>query len=118
MTRNGQPIASRGPHPTGLLYYDVTGHMAAQIMPDRVRPKYQGEPTPEEAKAALTGYTAYFGTYTVDESSRRVAHHSTGNLSASGLGIPVVRQYEFLSDDRLVLRPVENPDELIWERLH
>ena len=38
--------------------------MAVQIMPDRNRPKYAGaQPTPEEAKAALTGYTAYFGTY-------------------------------------------------------
>src|SRR5580698_7093904 len=48
-------------HPTGLIYYDGTGHMAAQIMPDRLRPKYAGaEPTPDEAKAALTGYIAYF----------------------------------------------------------
>ena len=41
--------------------------MAVQIMPDRNRPKYAAQPTPEEAKAALIGYTAYFGTYTVDD---------------------------------------------------
>ncbi len=58
---------SRGPRPTGLIYYDANGNMAAQIMPDHVRPKYAGtSPTPDEAKAAITGYTAYFGTYTID----------------------------------------------------
>ncbi|MSQ15053.1 MAG: hypothetical protein EXR50_04220 [Dehalococcoidia bacterium] len=32
--------ANRGPHPTGVIYYDGTGHMAVQIMPDRARPRY------------------------------------------------------------------------------
>src|SRR5262249_50010871 len=29
-----------GAHPKGLIYYDNTGHMAAQIAPDRVRPSW------------------------------------------------------------------------------
>lgn len=38
--------------------------MAVQVMPDRPRAKFAAaEPTPEEAKAALTGYSAYFGTW-------------------------------------------------------
>jgi len=39
-----QPI--RGPRPTGLIFYDAAGNMAAQIMPDRERPKFKfGEAT-------------------------------------------------------------------------
>ena len=77
ITTAGQNDPNRGSHPTGLIYYDGTGHMAVQIMPDRPRPKYAGsEPTPDEAKAAITGYTAYFGTYTIDEAAHTVQNHS------------------------------------------
>ena len=117
ITRNGKTDPNRGPHPAGLIYYDSSGHMAVQIMPDRVRPKYAGsEPTPDEAKAAITGYTAYFGTYTIDESARTVTHHRMGNINPDS-PIDVVRRYEFASGDRLILRPVENQDELTWQRI-
>ena len=117
MTRDGKTDPNRGPHPTGLIYYDGTGHMAVQIMPDRERPKYAGtEPTPDEAKAAITGYIAYFGTYTINEREGTITHHRMGNINPSS-PIDVVRRYEFPSDDRLILRPVENQDELTWERI-
>jgi hypothetical protein len=91
--------------------------MAVQIMPDRVRPRYAGsEPTPDEAKVAITGHTAYFGTYTIDESARTVTHQRMGNINPDS-PIDVVRRYEFASGDRLILRPVENQDELTWERI-
>ena len=67
---------------TGLMYYDSLGNMAAQVMPNRSRPKYAGvQPTPEEAKEAITGYLAYFGTYTVDESVRTITHHRKANVN-------------------------------------
>lgn len=116
-TANGQPDPNRGAHPTGLIYYDATGHMAVQIMPERARPKYAGpQPTPDEAKAALTGYTAYFGTYSVDERARTVTHHRQGNINPGAI-MDVVRRYEFAPGDRLILRPVENMNELTWERI-
>jgi hypothetical protein len=109
--------AARGAHPTGLITYDATGHMAVQIMPDRVRPKYAGTlPTPDEARSALLGYTAYFGTYTIDERARTVTHHREGNINPGGLG-DFVRRYEFLPGDRVVLRPLENQNALTWERI-
>lgn len=117
ITVNGKIDSNRGSHPTGLIYYDNTGHMAVQIMPDRVRPKYaSSEPTPDEAKAAITGYISYFGTYTVDESARTVTHHRMGNINP-GAPIDVVRRYEFASGNRLILRPVDTQEELIWERI-
>jgi hypothetical protein len=108
-----------GVRPTGLIYYDAAGNMAAQIMPDRDRPKWkEGEaPTPEQAKEALGGYTAYFGTYTVDEDARTVRHHRKGTINAAGVGVDFVRRYEFLSGERLILTPVDNPSvHLTWER--
>jgi hypothetical protein len=108
----------RGANPIGLIFYDATGHMAAQITPDRVRRRFTGpvsgvfagpRPTADEALDALNGYTAYFGTYSVDERARTVTHHRLGNLNPGALG-DFVRRYEFVTNDRLVLVPLDSPD--------
>ena len=91
--RNGQPLPNEGPRPTGLIYYDATGHMAAQVMPDRDRPGWTNRaPTPDEAKAAVLGYVAYFGTYSVNERDSTVTHHHLGRRNP-GRG----RFHEFVS---------------------
>ena len=114
---DGKADPNRGARPSGLIYYDAHGNMAAQIMPDRPRAKYAvAQPTPEEAKAAITGYTAYFGTYTVDEKARTVTHHRKANLNPGGINT-VVRRYEFVTRDRIILRPVENQNQLTWDRV-
>jgi hypothetical protein len=116
-TADGKMDPNRGPKPTGLIHYDAKGYMSVQIMPDRVRPKFAGtQPTPDEAKAAMAGYTAYFGTYTIDEKARTVTHRRTGNINPGGMG-DFVRRYEFAPGDRLILRPVENKNALTWERI-
>ena len=116
-TTDGKPDPVRGLHPTGLIYYDATGHMAAQIMPEGGRRAFAGTgPTPEEAQAALRGYTAYFGTYSVDERAHTVTHHREGNINPGALG-DFVRRYEFLPGDRVALRPMENRNRLVWERI-
>jgi hypothetical protein len=81
-------------------------------------PKYAAtERTPDKAKAAITGYTAYFGTYTIDESARTVTHHRIGNIDPSAPA-DVVRRYEFGPGDWLILMPVEDPTtQLTWERI-
>jgi hypothetical protein len=119
----------RGPKPTGLLYYDRTGHMAVQISPDRPRRRFTGpqagmftgpQPTPDEALDAISGYAAYFGTYTVDERAQTVTHKRIGNINPGGVG-DFVRRYELPTDNRLVLVPQERTDlravRLTWERL-
>ncbi len=109
----------RGEHPPGLIYYDPTGHMAAQIMPESPRAKYAGEqPTLEEAKAAITGYTAYFGTYTVDAKAGTISHHRQGAINPGQVGVDAVRRFRFDTPDTLVLTPVENPkSHLTWQRI-
>lgn len=108
----GPANPNRGGRPTGYIYYDTTGHMAVQIMPDRARPKYTGAPTPEQAKETLMGYTAYFGTFTVDEQKQTVTHHREGTLTPGV--VDFVRKYE-LSGNRLTLTPVDSGTHLTWE---
>ncbi len=99
------------------MIYDNLGNMAAQVMPNRVRRKYAAaEPTPEEAKDAITGYLAYFGTYTVDEQARTITHHRKGNINPGGVGDDVVRVYVFESNDRVVLTPAGSTNKIVWER--
>lgn len=113
----GKPDPNRGPHPRGMIYYDASGHMGVQIVPDRPRPSWTGlgaPPTLEEAREAVIGFTAYYGTYTVDEKQHTVTHHREGALN---LGTPdLVRNYEF-NGDRLILTPLNSNNHLVWERI-
>jgi hypothetical protein len=103
---------------TGLMYYDRLGNMAAQVMPSRARAKYAGtQPTPDEAKEAITGYLAYFGTYTVNESAHTITHHRKANINPGQVGDDVVRGYAFAPGDRVILTPVGSVNQIIWERM-
>ena len=88
----GTTAANRGAKPTGLIMYDDKGYMGVQIVPDRPRPKWTGAPTPEQALEAMRGYTAYFGTYTIDEKASTVTHHRQGMLD--GGAVDYVRRFE------------------------
>jgi Lipocalin-like domain len=114
-TIDGKPRPGRGANPKGVIFYTEGGHMAAQIAPDRKIKQAGSEPTPEEAKAALAEYIAYFGTYTVDQRARTVTHHREGSVQPDGLA-DYVRNYEFVGE-RLILRPINTRQEVVWERI-
>lgn len=118
-TRDGKPRPERGANPTGMITYHESGWMSAQIQPDRPPVILSGaSPTPEEALAALDGYTAYFGTYSVDDVRKVVTHHRKASVTPGWRERPdFERAYEFVGDDRIILRPVGNRNELVWERL-
>ena len=110
----GKPV--RGPKPIGYLHYDAAGIMSVQIQPDWERPKFSfGKSTPEQAKAALEGYTAYFGTYIVDEGTATVTHRRTGNINPGDMG-DFVRKAEF-RDNLLILRSQDTNNLITWERV-
>ena len=114
----GANPANRGARPTGLIIYDASGHMAAQIQPDRPRKRWTGTLTPEIAFEAMRGYTAYFGTYTIDAGRKTVTHHRQGMLD--GGDVDFVRTFELLPGNRIALTTVGGPGpqtHLIWERL-
>ena len=117
--QDGQPDSRFGAHPSGLIYYDASGHMAVQIMRDSsLRHPFAGaQPTPEEAQAAVRDYVAYFGTYSVDERAHRITHHREGAIAPGPLA-DFVRQYEFLTGDRFALTIVDgNGNRLVFERV-
>ncbi len=107
---NGEvaPTPARyGTKTVGYLMYDNTGHVAVQIMrPDR--PKFAvndiDKGTAEELKAAWEGYSAYFGTYEINETEGFVIHHVEGSSFPNYVGSEQKRFYE-LSGDTLVLKP-------------
>ncbi len=114
-TVNGQPRPGQGVRPRGIIIYDAHGYMACQVAPDREVTKADDKPTGEEAIAALDGYVAYFGTYTVDDKVRTVTHHRQGSVQPGDKG-DLVRAYEFVGD-RLILRPAGTSVEVVWERI-
>jgi hypothetical protein len=125
---NGELIPSGryGPNVTGMLIYDKSGAMMAQLMnPDR--PKFISESatrgTPEEVKAAFDGYNAYYGTFTVDASSSTIRHKVAANLFPNSIGTEFVRRYRIESDNLILeLPPAQIQGEqrvvrLIWKRV-
>jgi hypothetical protein len=121
-TAGGEVTYPMGQNPVGRLTYDALGRMSAQIMrPDR--PKFQAGDaartgTAEEKIAAFDGYTAYYGTYTVNESERVVTHHVEASLYPNWVGTDQRRPYEFVGD-QLTLHVVNGAAEskLVWERV-
>ena len=112
-----------GPDRLAYLLYDSSGHMSVQLMPVDRKPYEGGQPTAEEALAAITSYGAYFGAYSVDASTQTVTHHREGHLNPGQAHVDAPRGYKF-SGDRLTLTPPsrsvdgkEVTTHLIWERL-
>ena len=107
--------------------YDAAGNMAVQIMRrDRPRLRSTGwqpamtvedweEVAPEKVKDAFLGYTAYFGTYEVNEAEGYVTHHRKGHIIPDLVGTEAKRFY-ILEGDTLTLMP-NNDRRLRWKRL-
>jgi hypothetical protein len=115
----GNNPTTRGGKPTGIIIYDAHGNMAVQIQPDRPRATYSGTPTAEQLADRARGYTAYFGTYTIDEKAGTVTHHRQGALDAGE--VDFVRKFELTNaGNRITLTPVGGtgkPTHLTWERV-
>ena len=107
----------------GYITYADTGHMGVHLMPRSREPFASNTPTPEEAQVALQRYTAYFGSFTVDEKGQFVVHHREGQINPGGV-VDAKRFYDF-EGDRLILTPAPADGggketatrRLIWERL-
>jgi hypothetical protein len=110
---------------TGMIMYDDKGYMSVHHLsanrPDfATNDRLRG--TPAEIKAAFEGYSAYYGTYEIDEATSTVTHHITGSLFPNRKGTDQVRSFK-LSGNRLTLStpPMliggeEVKATLIWQR--
>jgi hypothetical protein len=72
-TKDGSKLLRFGPNPKGVNFFDANGHFFIMFArPDLpvIASNNASTMTPEEAKAIASGSIAYFGTYTVDETSK------------------------------------------------
>ena len=97
---DGKPSRPNG---KGIIYYAPSGDMVVQVSPGIETIKEGAIPTSEEALAALEGYIAYFGTYTIDAGVMTVTHHRKGSVQP-GDNADLVRRYK-IEGDRLTLSP-------------
>jgi len=119
-----------GDDPVALLYYDMTGHFAAQFMK---RNRRSGPALPEPTFVAQTGsapnnsraqggYDAYFGTYTVDDDRGTVTQRLTGALSAENVGQVLTRAMKVEGDTLTIALETATADgervtrTLVWRR--
>ena len=120
------PSGRYGPNVAGMIVYDQSGAMMAQLMnPDR--PKFAAtnatRGTPEEVKSAFDGYNAYYGTYSVDVATATIQHRVEGNLFPNLVGTDFKRTFKF-ADDKLILElpPAQIQGEqrivrLVWRKV-
>ena len=107
-----------GDEPAGLLLYDETGRMSVQIMRRDRAPLSSNdwdEVSAGEVKSAIEGFTAFFGTYEVDEAEATIIHRVEGHVLPNSVGKDLKRGYEF-SGNQLILKPSASR-RVIWERI-
>jgi hypothetical protein len=107
-----------GERPRGLLLYDATGRMSVQIMRSDRPPLSSNEwaeVRAEEIKSTVEGFTAFFGTYEINEAEATIIHRVEGHVLPDSVGKELKRHYEF-SGNRLVLKPSASR-KVTWERI-
>lgn len=107
-TSSGEIREPYGENPLGRISYDAGGHMSAQLMRrDRSNPAPGG---------GTTGYSGYYGTYTIDEKAGTVTHHVQGAWLPGWVGSNQVRYYK-LEGDRLTLQAdlASGHATLVWQ---
>jgi lipocalin-like protein len=126
-----EPDAGLATVPLGVLIYDQSGHVAAQLSRrDRTVAMIGAEcqaaaatkGTPDTAQTIL-GYDAYFGTYTINEQEHIVTHHLEAALFPGDVGKSIERHFA-ISGDQLTISfntttrdGVKVTRTLIWERM-
>ena len=97
---------------TGRLTYDERGNITVQVAREG-RDKLTASSEPQQL---LSTYTAYWGTYVIDEAQGTMTHQIDGSLSPNMIGQPSPHLYKFSSDDqRLTL--ISRGSASTWERL-
>jgi|WetSurMetagenome_2_1015567.scaffolds.fasta_scaffold530665_1 hypothetical protein len=122
---SGQTTYSFGKDAQGRLIYEANGRMAVQLMNPN-RPRFRSDdPTvtsEAEVRAAFDGYTAYYGTYSVNPDERTIVLHIEAALLPNWVGTDQQRHFEFdgkylTLQGPLLLGGVQWVVSLVWERL-
>jgi hypothetical protein len=122
---SGQTAYPFGKDAQGRLIYEPDGRMAVQLMNPN-RPGFTSDDpmvtSEAEVRAAFDGYTAYYGTYSVNPDEQTIVHHIEAALLPNWVGRDQRRHFEF--DGKyltlrgpLLLGGVQGVVSLVWERL-
>ena len=131
VTLDGKPVTdpNLGSTPTGYLVYDSSGHVSAQLMrPDRTMNELtncgvQAGKAADNNSAAVCGYDAYFGTYTL-ENRFTVAHHLEIAISPADVGKVIRRTFQVDGDSLTISFSTTSPQgqpltrKLLWKRVN
>lgn len=116
------PIPYLGPHAKAYLVYTPDRHMCVVLMnPERPMWSSSSTATEREAKSAVDGFSAYCGTFEVNDQEALVTHHAEVALTPNDVGGAWKRRFRF-EGNRLILQPVEvdppfTSRSLTWERV-
>ena len=122
---SGQIAYPFGKDAQGRLIYEPDGRMAVQLMNPN-RPAFASDDplvtSEAEVRAAFGGYTAYYGTYSVNPDDRTIVHHIETALLPNWVGAHQQRLFEFdgkylTLKGPLLLGGVQWVVSLVWERL-
>ena len=102
--------------------YDAEGNMAAQLMRPGRPVHAAATPTEAERAASYGSYVAYYGRYSIDETTAKVTHHVEGALNPNWPKTDLVRYWEFSPDGRRLSLSVRNAagrttGTLVWEKI-
>ncbi len=112
--------ARPGSFDNGLITYDASGQMSAQLMRGRNRARTAPGNDAERA-AAYGSYLAYYGPFTVDEARGVVVHKVVGSSYPHWVGTDQVRYFTLSADGRRLDLSLRDGDRvtqtLRWERV-
>ncbi len=113
-------VETAAPRVLGYAVYDPAGYMGLMIQ-SGASPTFDAKrATPQQARSAMDSFTAYWGTFAVNEAAGLITHQTFGALSTAISGTDIVGRFA-ISADRLVLRPRAAEEDgrstLIWERV-
>ncbi len=122
---SGQTAYPFGKDAQGRLIYEPDGRMAVQLMNPN-RPGFTSDDplvtSETEVRAAFGGYTAYYGTYSVNPDERTITHRIEAALLPNWVGTDQRRHFEFdgkylTLKGPLRLGGVQGVVSLVWERM-
>lgn len=113
-----------GEKPEGRIQYEKSGRMSAMLMrTDRkkISAASLADATLEELRDANRSFTAYYGTFDIDEAKKIVTHHLAFANNPNWVGTDLVRSYQF--ENNTLILTAASPTapgtklRLVWERL-
>jgi len=117
--------------PLGVLIYDHSAHVAAQLsrrdrtiamLAEECQTAATTKGTPDTAQTVL-GYDAYFGTFKINEREGTVTHHLEAALFPGDVGKDIERHFSISADQLTITFNTTTRDgvkvtrTLIWERM-